>query len=103
VSPYFRLQRIGALIEFVDNGLISPFANELPSEPSVFLQLFCNLGTPYVTDRLRPQPRGANGVSLAERPLDAFAEAAMANDSVSARTNANRLSMPPTTTPTPSA
>src|ERR1700757_1434577 len=76
-APNFRLQRIGALIEFVDNGLISPFANELPSEPSVFLQLFCNLGTPYVTDRLRPQPRGANGVSLAERSLDAFAEAAI--------------------------
>jgi hypothetical protein len=31
----------------------------------------------YVADRLRPQPSGADGVSLAERPLDTFAEAAV--------------------------
>ncbi len=64
VSPYFRLQRISALIEFVQSGLISPFTNEFPSEPSVFFQQFGNLGTPYVADRLRPQPRGADGIGL---------------------------------------
>jgi hypothetical protein len=56
-----------ALIELVESGLISAFANEVSSEPSVFLQQFCNLGAAHVADRLRRQPGGADGVGLVER------------------------------------